>query len=270
MRASQLFAVCRERFRRARNPQAVNENLSFIIMPGLQTLPGHGELGQWMQNNATGTPAEFAVGPADTPQSRWTFQPLGDFPYWRRLKAATANQGGIDSMILEYDHGEPTGELYLRCVFRLGPQPPDAGSALTIFSIRDVATGGIEAVLEVEPRPTGHIFSVSYIDKNGQGQMIASEEIPRTSPGGTVSFIYDVRVGIYGVEKELPYIHVYRPEGKFSYVSYLQGEPGSGFIDTPGKKRMAWCSSEPDGLIPAGDIRPVRLGVGNLIKEALP
>ena len=272
MRASQMFGVCRERFRRDRNPQSINENVSFVMLPSRLALPSPASAGFWYQNNANPgeTPEKFVVTPNTSEGAKWTFATTGSFRAWRRLDANKAGHGNECSMLLVHDHRRPTSEIYVRCIVGINLPPVDAESTLPVFSLHDVLTQKRELLITAERRAMSMVIKVEYEDKNGVARSIRTEGIPHTV-NGLASYSYDIRVGLHGLDESAkPFLQVIRPDSKFSYVSYLEGAPGSGYGDMAGAKSLCWCSDRVDGMIPAGDLRPSRLGIGNLIKEALP
>lgn len=273
MRASQLFAVCRERFRRVRNPMAVNENLSFVVVAGNETLPNATQAGKWLQNNPNpgDEPDYLIVGPNSSQGQRWTYNLGAAFPHWRRLGETVEGNGDKDSMVGIHNHRVPTGELYARIVVMIRNNPPDGLRYGPLLSIHDVLTGQREFLIEYETIGVMKLFRAIYKDKAGVDRTIQSEPVPMAPDGGAFHYIYDIRVGLHGVDGSLePFLQVFRPESRMSYVTTLDDAPGSGYSDLKGVKMIAVLSGNINGLIPASQIRISRVGIGNLVKEALP
>ena len=264
MNSSQIFGTCRERYRRKVNPEAINENLSFPGVQGNFDNPSDGSPWMWWNTGRT----EYLR--LEGGSNEWRLVATAGMAHSTRRNPANGSSSA--KMYLNHNHENQTGELYLRLMFVSLVTP--GNMTHPIFSIIDKDSGlldlSVEGKLEGQGADAKCTFIVTYRDANGDPFTYQTEKLPLYTTA--YHNYFDMRIFIPAPESgDVARIVLREFRGLTTEVEYkMTGTEGKGFYDKPGPKQIAWMSTVDGAKQGVAGINPMRLGIGNLIKYALP
>ena len=269
MNAAQMFGTCRERYKRKENPEAVNENLAFVNDTAYtEYISGTG----WVWKSLDGTHVMKVVE-----RDEWGYSAVpGDMP-WGRFRRNNFGTDRPASLFCDHTHVNESGELYMRLGFM--SSNGDKSYTDTIFSIMDKAAGTVDIEVGCAiARPANsqwHSMApfVKYTDALGGTQTIQMDPIQAYSAAGRGwQNTYELRIYIPAKEKNEPARIVLNQlrNQNFTVEKIGEGTAGKGYMDKAGEKQLAWMSKVIGGAQGEATCAPGRLGIGNLIKYALP
>lgn len=265
MDAGQLFPTCRERYPRL-NPERVNENVAFLADDQYWITPNSTRDGEWSSFNS----------PDKMLSNRYALSwVLRETPFGKYLGREFDLPPGRDRLNMIHTHTTETGELYLRLSFHIGTiRNKHIGERFPIFSITPSASQGVPDVA-VYLKAYSHVqleLEFEWTASNGEKVSFISPKMVRAE---SASRVIDVRLYIPAPSTgKWPYARMFflgLPNSIYGAdFDHESLPPPLGFKDDPGEKRISWGAIGEGAVAEGNPVGPVRLGIGNQIKYALP